>query len=194
LLMAARKKTINLLPQDPFEASVLGKFLKWALSVGRYIVIGTELVVIGSFLTRFSLDRQVTDLNEAIAQRQAVIESYGEVEEEFRSWQERLTKAKELLGQQLEVETQLEKVSSFTPVDVFYSNLSLSEEKVEVEGMAFSEAGFSTFLQAIKQDEAFSKIDVERISTEGMEGAGIDFKITALLKSAEEESDRKKTN
>ena len=69
--------TINLVPKDPFFATIPGRVLKWALSAGRYIVIFTELVVIISFATRFTLDRQVTDLNDTITSKEAIINSYG---------------------------------------------------------------------------------------------------------------------
>jgi hypothetical protein len=68
----ARKKldiNVNLLPQDPFFETVFGRFLKWALSIGRYIVIFTELIVILSFASRFTLDRMVTDLTHPQSKR-----------------------------------------------------------------------------------------------------------------------------
>ena len=183
--MAAQKTTINLLPQDPFEQSFLGKFLKWALSVGRYIVIGTELVVIGSFLARFSLDRQVTDLNEAIAQKLAILASYGELETEVRSIQSRLTLVHDLGDKTLGVEKQLETISGFTPVDVAYASLELSDVEVKLAGTAFSDAGFQTLLSTLRQQQDFTKIEVERAVSSGGEGSGTEFVITASY--AEEE-------
>jgi hypothetical protein len=60
---------VNLLPKDPFLSTSLGKLLQWSLTVGRYLVIFTELIVVSSFAARFSLDRQVTDLNASILQK-----------------------------------------------------------------------------------------------------------------------------
>ena len=81
---------INLLPKDPFLESPLGKILQWALSAGRYLVIVTELVVVISFATRFSLDRRVTDLNSAIHQKQIIIQSYGDLEERVLTVQKKI--------------------------------------------------------------------------------------------------------
>src|SRR5690554_2981690 len=88
--------TINLLPKDPFFETVVGKTLKWALSAGRYIVIFTELIVILSFLARFTLDRQLTDVNSDIANNETIVASYGELEENFRRAQERTTQIKQI--------------------------------------------------------------------------------------------------
>ena len=89
-MTAARKLTeINLLPKERWETGVLGKLLKWALNIGRYVVVFTELVVIGAFLYRFGLDRQLTDLKEEIGQKQALVESFGDFEAKFRDLQEK---------------------------------------------------------------------------------------------------------
>jgi hypothetical protein len=63
------KKEINLLPKEEFEKKPLGKFLVWALSIGRYIVIFTELIVILAFLSRFKLDRDLADLNQSVREK-----------------------------------------------------------------------------------------------------------------------------
>jgi len=175
--MASRKNQINLLPKDEFEQSFWGKFLKWSLTVGRYIVIGTELVVIGSFLARFSLDRQVTDLNEAIAQKQAVIASYGDLEPEVRSIQKRLEVSEELIEQQLQTEEFLANTATFTPVDVAYNIMKFSKDEVVLSGVAFSEAGFRTLMVEVKSNESFSNVNLTRVSSEGDEGVGINFEI-----------------
>ena len=65
--------SVNLLTQDDFSSSPIGKVFLWALSVGRYIVVITELIVILSFLSRFKLDRDLTDVNEAIEKQKAII-------------------------------------------------------------------------------------------------------------------------
>ena len=84
--MAARKKSsrINLLPQEEFAASTLGRILAWILSTFRILVIMTELIVILAFLSRFWLDARTTDLNEEIKQylrftAQIAIEEFAKV-------------------------------------------------------------------------------------------------------------------
>jgi len=180
-MATAQKKSINLLPQDPFERSFAGKFLKWALSIGRYIVIGTELVVIGSFLARFSLDRQVTDLNEAIAQEQSIVASYGDLEQEARAIQERLALVASLVDRQPNVENLLREVSVLTPVDVVYSFVGLSAEKAVLRGIAFSEGGFRTLLAVMQESRRFDQVRLNRVSSDGDRGAGIEFEVEMLV-------------
>ena len=87
-----KKKTsvINLLPQEEFRKSPVGRILHWATTTFRTIVIITELIVIVAFLSRFSLDAKNADLNDIVRQNQSIIESYKDFEIEFRQIQQRI--------------------------------------------------------------------------------------------------------
>lgn len=184
--MAARKKDINLLPKDETQGGFFGGLLKWALSAGRYIVIATELVVIGSFLGRFSLDRQVTDLDEAIAQKQAVLASYGDLEKNVRSAQHRLELIDQLDQTSLGVKTFADRIATFTPVDVKYDSVEFSEVTMTLKGTAFSEAGFRTLLATLREAQVFEQVQVRQASSAGSQGSGIDFEIGLVLKKVDE--------
>lgn len=176
-MVPAETLKVNLLPKDEFERSFLGKFLKWGLTVGRYIVIGTELVVISSFLARFSLDRQMTDLNEAITTKKNVLASYVTIETEVRALQTRLNLVKELTGEQLGMADLMTTTAKVTPIDVVYTSLVYTPEGVTFQGIAFSEAGLQTLLSTMRADKAFSEVMVKRITSTGSQGNGIDFEI-----------------
>ena len=80
-------KTINLLIHTDFDKTFLGKFLRWSLTYGRYIIICTEIIVLLAFIYRFSLDRKITDLNDEIEQKSAIIAANSNFEEQFRNLQ-----------------------------------------------------------------------------------------------------------
>ncbi len=63
--MAARKnqQLINLLPQEEFAVSTLGRILAWLMSTFRYIVIAVEMVVMLAFLSRFWLEWNTHDVD-----------------------------------------------------------------------------------------------------------------------------------
>ena len=85
-----QSKRINLLPQEEFEASVLGRILRWAMGTFRIIVIITEMIVMGAFLSRFWLDAQNSDLNDQIKISSAQISSQASFEKKFRDVQTKL--------------------------------------------------------------------------------------------------------
>ncbi|KKR69678.1 MAG: hypothetical protein UU12_C0039G0005 [Candidatus Woesebacteria bacterium GW2011_GWA2_40_7b] len=86
-----KTKTINLLPQEEFDVSTLGRILKWAMGTFRIIVIVTEMIVMTAFLSRFWLDAQNSDLNDAIAIKTAQISAQSDFEKQFRILQHKLS-------------------------------------------------------------------------------------------------------
>ncbi len=73
--MPAQPVSVNLLDQPEFTSSSIARLINWTITYGRYIMIGTEVIVLVAFISRFSLDRKLTDLREEIAQKQIILEA-----------------------------------------------------------------------------------------------------------------------
>lgn len=183
--MAAPKK-INLLPTDEFEKTPLGQFLKWALTIGRYIVITTELIVILAFLSRFKFDRDLVNLNEKINAKLAIIDSFGDLETRTRVLQFQLGNIKTLAGEKLEVKEALDFVSQNTPLNMVFTSLSLDKNSLNFEGVAFSDVDLATFLNKLEESELFEGVNIESIFHGGEEATEIEFSLKANFKSQEE--------
>lgn len=177
--MAARKVDIELLPQEEWEKTSFGKFLKWTLTVGRWIVITTELVVILAFLSRFKLDRNLSNLYEDIKQKQAIIEASGDFEDDFRFLQKRLAIIKGLSKKQLDADLVIKEISLLTPINVSLSNLSIAGNKVSLTAIALSEDGLAAFLTNLKNSPKFEKLVLSSVSTGIQEGIGIQFELSS---------------
>lgn len=177
------KKEINLLPRDEFEKKPFGKLLIWALNVGRWIVVFTELIVILAFLSRFKLDRDLVDLYESIKAKQTIITSYSTFEKDFRFLQNRLLLTSKIDSGNFSAVNLISSVSQFTPVDVALSKVALSEGVVTISGAALSEAGLKTFLKGLSQFSLLTDISLANV-TKQKEGEGsIQFSLTAKLKT-----------
>ena len=150
--MSARKqkKTINFLLEDELEKSPLGKFLKWALNIGRHIIIFTELIVITAFAARFKLDKDLANLHEEIIQKQTIIESSAELENEVRFLQKRLTAIDMAQKQSLKTSFILEELSRIIPFDVVFSDLEINKKSILLTGTSLSNVGIATFLSGLK--------------------------------------------
>src|SRR3989338_4199098 len=79
--------SINLVKR---KVSLLDEILRWTLSVGRLLVIITEIVAFSTFIYRFSLDRTIIDLHTQIKNKQAIVQSLKERENTYRRFQERI--------------------------------------------------------------------------------------------------------
>ncbi|SRR5258708_4463967 len=172
---------INLLPKDPFLTSPIGKLLQWALSVGRYLVIFTELIVIMSFATRFSLDRQITDLNSAIHQRQIIIESYGDLEQNVRIVQKKIESYLQV-EQQYNLADTFTALSEITPQDVKLDTLQIQQDSVVFSGHTLSNASLNLLVNNIQLSPKFSDVAVDRIKTPNDNKPGYQFQLRAKIR------------
>jgi len=177
----ATKININLIPQDPFFETILGKTLRWSLSVGRYIVIFTELMVILSFVARFSLDRQLTNLNDSIHQKQITIKSYGDLEEKVR-----LVQAKSDQYQQIEQQVNITDIfpalTKITPKSIQLDELTIKPTKISMSGKTASQQSLNMLINNFQISSSFFNIVVDKIEAGNNQEPGFTFLITADTK------------
>lgn len=164
---------INLLPEERFEFSRLGRFLRWALTYGRYAVVLTELVVIAAFVSRIWFDRRLTDLRELRMQKAAVVDSYGEVRNRFEKAQKAFSLAGAVLAQQYHPAGRLEEIQNITPAGVEYQSVEISSRSAVLSGFASGAGAFSTLLTWLQ--DAKKETEVKNLSQSGERYPGFDF-------------------
>jgi len=175
--MVARKKGINFLTGKGFESTNLGKFLHWALTAGRWIVIITELIVILCFLSRFKLDRDLMDLSETIKQQQAIIASLEDLENNFRNLQKRLQTINQLNKERILTSVFLEELTQVTPFDVSLNELTVKKEEVFISASTLSENSLKNFVLAIEKSPNLEKVNLQEVNKK--EVGQIEFSLTA---------------
>jgi len=172
---------VNLLPKDPFLSTPVGKLLQWALSVGRYLVVFTELVVIISFASRFTIDRQITDLNLALLQKETVVDSYGELEQNVRNIQTKIENYRQV-SQQDNVTDIFPILTEVTPQDIVLTELQMRPGRVTFTGTSLSNVSLGILINNLQVSGRFTDITVERIGTAKDTNSGLGFKIEANVK------------
>lgn len=172
---------INLLPgANEFEKTRIGKIIKWSLSVGRIIVVFTELIVILAFLSRFKLDKDLTDLHESIEQKKVIIENAKNLEKNFLLMQERINKIPLLESEQAPFDILISDIANSTPIDVFVQRLSFTKGRFTVTGTSLSEAGLATLIYQLRNSPKFTEITFDSINKK--KGApDIQFSLSATL-------------
>ena len=176
------KYKINLLPQDPFFKTSLGRIMGWSINEGRYIVIFTQVMVIISFASRFILDRRITDLNKQIYQKQLMIESQSQFESEFRLAQAKIKSYQEIDQQSnlVEVFPLLQKV---VPNEFLLNTLTVQPGVITGEGLAFSNNALNLFISNLQLSPNFHDIVVNRIETteDNVAGFAVNFSVKFKL-------------
>lgn len=159
-----KSKLINLLPAEEFETSLTGRVLKWAMTTFRYIVIVTEMIVMGAFLSRFWLDAKNSDLNDALKVKSAQISAQKEFEKDFRDLQGRLKIFQEI-KKDTPSSTILTKIIEKLPNEVSLQSVSYQAESIQVKGVATSEFAVAQLVSNIKADSTFKKVELGQIGS-----------------------------
>jgi Tfp pilus assembly protein PilN len=173
---------INLLPKDQFEYSQAGKFIKWSISVGRWIVVLTEFIVICAFLSRFYFDTQLANLFDDIKQKKAIVASAATFEENFRNTQEKIKIIKDLLADEQKPSSFIKAVSQSLPLEVTLTKVVIEEGELTVSGYSFSENSLKVFLNELSKKPDFTSVNLREIASRPDNQPGIEFSVIATYK------------
>lgn len=177
--MAARSKKsgINLIIKPEINESFATQLLNWSLTYGRYIIIITQIGVLTVFFLRFKLDREHTDLKEFIDQKQAVVESFSDLEQEIRSVQKKLVNIQTISASQNVIPNILDYVQSVTPQDTVFLSLSLRSNTIEFSATSPSLGSFNQLLRGIQNDDKFQEVKLMDLTRQ--KTGRIEFRIQA---------------
>lgn len=172
-----KNKFINLLPQEEFDASTLGRTLKWAMSSFRIIVIVTEMVVMAAFLSRFWLDAQNSELDASIKVAVAQISAQSEFEKQFRELQKKLSIFKQI-SLATTKSSRLNLAAAKVPNDITLTSVTISEESAQIKGNAVSEIGVAQLISNLKSDTLIKKVNLDSVGSSEQTQGLITFLIT----------------
>lgn len=174
---------INLLPKDDFEFSQTGRLVNWAVSVGRWIVVLTEFVVICAFLSRFYFDTQLANLFDDLKQKKAIIASTASFEDNFLQIQERTNSVKALLAQENKPSVLVVEISKLLPVEVTLNRISIADDELKITGYSFTESGLKYFMTGLINHPNIKQVSIDEVSSRKEGLPGISFNITATIKN-----------
>jgi Fimbrial assembly protein (PilN) len=177
--MPANSISINLLGDSDMDHTPIGRIVGWAVTYGRYIMIGTEIVVLLAFISRFSLDRKLTDLKEEVTQKQDIIEANISFEKDIRDLQDKLGKIKVLIDQPVNPLLAVSIFQTILPQGVYLKAYDLNKNVLTVQAIAGSTEAFSEFMKNLQSSTYLSAIDIGDISRDPL--LGIQFGFTARI-------------
>lgn len=170
---------INLLPHK--EPTFAEKFFSWMLTFGRFIIIGTEMIVLVAFVSRFKLDRDLIDLHDKVQQEESIVKSLISVENRSRSLQKRLFEIGSINQASKNSIAILQEIPALTPENVFLDGLTIYDKGLKIDAKTLSGGGLSDFVKRLRNSNHFSSISLDRITRDETLGGQIKFTITASL-------------
>ena len=157
-------KNINLLPQEEFEASTLGRVLRWGMGTFRIIVILTEMVVMTAFLSRFWLDAQNSDLSDKIKIQSAEISAQSSFEKEFRGLQTKLSIFSKISSSN-QSSGIIGLIASKVPNGVTLSSISVSSNTVSINGDSQSDVFTAQLISNLESEKKFKNVELGGIDS-----------------------------
>lgn len=155
---------INILSFQSQEQNSFGNFLNWSLRYGRIIVIVTEFLVIAAFISRFYFDRQLSDLNDNIELKTAIVEGSQGTEKEFLLLQKTLQNIAVTYDNQKDFSKLLASLNEVKPADLLIRELNVRDKELSFTGSVPSPNSLNTFLSNLSQSKKFSDISLDDLS------------------------------
>lgn len=168
--MPAIGRKINLLPPSEFELSFWGKFLKWAVTTGRYIIVLTELVVICAFMSRFKLDNDISNLNSTIEGKKNVLEANEMMEDDFRTVQAKADAIGKVLQARASQTNTLDEITKSVPEEIKLDSLSINKTNIVLTAKTSSEAALGKLLAALNQSGKWKGVILSQVAANSTKG------------------------
>ncbi len=171
----ATKKELSLLPDSENPDSFGAKIIKWLTTVGRWVIVLTEFIVVSAFISRFWLDRKNSDLSETIRQQQAILETTQSFENEFNSFQQRLKFIRSFYNNDVQYNQKITYLIKSTPNDLVYQNISIKKDEtnnhISATALltAFNETSLISFINNLTLNPNIESVKINQIEKKQQE-------------------------
>lgn len=163
------KKEPSLLPESENAASVSARLIRWLTTVGRFIIVFTELFVVLAFLSRFYFDRKNADISETVRQQKAILETTKQFESDYTLLQQRLKFIQNFnANSQNKLTDRLLSLSQSAPPEIVFSSLTIPDAQsktltANLTVSAPSQAGIVDFVTNLTLNSEVDSIDIQKI-------------------------------
>lgn len=176
--MPENSPSINLIKNKPIP--LFDKFMNWALTVGRLIVILTEIVAVLAFVYRFSLDAKLEDLHDAIEQKQTLISVLKQDENKYRNLQDRIALASTTSEKVTKTHQTVLDIIGFVPLGIKINDLTLNKDRINMSMNTTSISSLKDFISPLKDYPDIKSINIDNI--ENKPSVGLLVTVTIMLK------------
>ena len=132
------KKGFNLLKPQAEPPSVWSKVYDWVLGSARIVIIVVEVIVLIAFGIRIIIDLQGKDLDQKIAQGEAVLNVLKDSELKFRQIQNKTSAYQSIWNNTKDYTALIENINSLLPVNTSIKDLliSIDQDVISISGIA----------------------------------------------------------
>ncbi len=154
--------SINLAPRKKQQLS--DRLLYFVLNYFRYIIILTQIVVIGVFFYRLMQDQKIVKLEQDVKHDQRILLIMGGLVDEAQALEKKTEKLEVFIDGQELFKKRLMYIFSSTPEDITISRMSVNEEYIQINGVATNYIYIRSFNEKMKKSKYFMGSEIVELS------------------------------
>mgnify|MGYP001285123820 CR=1 FL=1 len=155
------KYKINLLVKK--DAGLLDKLTFFGLNYLRYIIVITQLIVIGVFFYRFQIDQGIIDLKEGVEQKNEIIKVVLPLYNETIKIDKKTLIITDILLKQKKLSEMVDYFISSFPETIFLTNMEVKNESIKITGDAENAQHLQAFYALLKRENKFKIVSLQNI-------------------------------
>src|SRR3989339_1196648 len=152
---------INLLEKK--DIGLLDKLSFFGLNYLRYIIVVTQLIVIGVFFYRFQIDQRIIDLKEAVEQKREIVKIVLPLLNEAAKIDQKTIIIDEAFVKQKKFSDMVSYFISTFPETITLSNMEIKDESIKITGDAVNPQHLQAFYALLKKDNKFKNVNLQNI-------------------------------
>ena len=176
--MSESSPSINLIKNK--QIPLFDRFMNWALTAGRLIVITTEVVAVAAFIYRFSLDERLIDLHSSIKQKQTLVSLLKADEDKYRNLQDRIALASTLSEKNAKTNKIVLNIIGSVPSGVRINNLIFNKDRITINADTNSVSSLTDFINFLKDYPDIKSVSIDNIENKPL--IGLSVTVTTMLK------------
>lgn len=170
---------INLLSKK--DVGLIDKTLYFFLNYLRYILVFTQIIVIGVLFFRFRIDQNIIDLKDALSQKKEIVEAVTPLLEEASRVNDQSVAIKKVTVQQDLQLAALNYILSIFPEAIVLTTLNINDTTYTLKGTSSDPRQLQLFYARLQADKRFKLVSLSNIRRVN-EGYVFDLVLTTFVK------------
>ncbi|MFA6017324.1 MAG: PilN domain-containing protein [Patescibacteria group bacterium] len=152
---------INLLEKK--DAGLLDKLTFFGLNYLRYIIVITQLVVIGVFFYRFQIDQRIIDLKDGVEQKKEIVQIVLPLLNDAAKIDKKTAIIDDALLQQKIFSDMFNYFINLFPETITLTDMEIKDGSIKITGDAANAQHLQTFYTLLKKENKFKTVSLQNI-------------------------------
>lgn len=171
---------INLMPSQEVPGAV-GGAIHWVLTIGRYLIIFTEIIALAIFILSIKLSTDKNNLKEDIQQLSSQVADKSSFEKDFRTTQQKINDIKTLKANRYPNYEILSEFLSLLPKGLTLKSLEITEGTISFSGEFTKPSELQTLVASFTSSDKITGLDISELKHPTDENPKYTFSASVLV-------------